>query len=84
MPPKSTIPAVGSRRQVYGGFAKHTSGGLVKSDLIKNKFGEIVSKKASLAAKKRFREDPDLRASFQENRRENPPKNGGRGLKKKK
>ena len=42
----------GSRRQVFNGTAKHTSGGLKKTDLMKNKPGEIVSKKASKAAKK--------------------------------
>lgn len=42
----------GSRRQVFNGTAEHTSGGLIKKDLMKNKHGEIVSKKASKAAKK--------------------------------
>lgn len=42
----------GSRRQVFNGTAKHTTGGLTKEDLMKNKHGEIVSKKASKAAKK--------------------------------
>ena len=36
---------IGSRRQVYNGNAEKTSGGLVKSDLIKNKHGRIVSSK---------------------------------------
>ena len=43
---------IGSRAEVYHGTAKHTSGGLVKSDLTLNKRGEIVSKKASNSAKK--------------------------------
>lgn len=42
----------GSRRQVFNGTAEHTTGGLIKKDLMKNKHGEIVSKKASKAAKK--------------------------------
>lgn len=48
------IPAVGSRAQVFHGTAKHTSGGLTKSDLMK-KNGRIVSKKQSAAASARFR-----------------------------
>merc|ERR1712224_318893 len=39
---------------VFRGPKAKTSGGLVASDLIKNKSGKIVSKKASAAAKKRF------------------------------
>ena len=42
----------GSRRQVFNGTAKRTSGGLTRKDLMKNKHGEIVSKKASKSAKK--------------------------------
>ena len=45
---------VGSRAQVFHGTADKTSGGLTKKDLKKNKYGEIVSKKASEAATKRF------------------------------
>jgi hypothetical protein len=39
------IPAVGSKLLVFRGLAKHTSGGLKKSDLMKTKKGRIVSKK---------------------------------------
>ena len=39
------IPAIGSKAQVWHGTAKHTSGGLTKSQLMKNKHGHIVSKK---------------------------------------
>merc|ERR1711907_872726 len=39
---------------VFRGSKEKTSGGLTKSDLIKNKAGKIVSKKMSAAAKKRF------------------------------
>jgi len=35
----------GSRRQVWNGSAEKTPGGLTKSDLIKNKYGRIVSSK---------------------------------------
>lgn len=42
----------GSRAEVYHGSAKHTSGGLTKSDLKMNKRGSIVSVKASNRAKK--------------------------------
>jgi hypothetical protein len=36
---------IGSRAHVWHGTATHTSGGLVKDDLMKNKRGRIVSKK---------------------------------------
>jgi hypothetical protein len=42
----------GSRAEVFHGNAAHTTGGLTKKDLIKNKHGEIVSKKKHLQAKK--------------------------------
>merc|ERR1740129_205263 len=44
---------VGSRRSVLGGSKTKTKGGLTKADLVRNKFGKIVSRKASAAAKKR-------------------------------
>ena len=43
---------VGSKSQVYHGTAKHTSGGLTKSDLMKTKKGRIVSKRKHAAGKK--------------------------------
>ena len=43
---------VGSAAQVFHGTAKHTSGGLKKSDLMKTKKGRIVSKKKHAAGKK--------------------------------
>jgi hypothetical protein len=43
---------IGSRAEVWHGTAKHTSGGLTKSDLFKNKAGRIVSKKKHHTAKK--------------------------------
>ena len=42
----------GSKAQVYHGTAKHTSGGLTKKDLLKNKHGRIVSRKKMAAGKK--------------------------------
>ncbi len=46
------MPAVGSRAQVFHGNADHTPGGLKKKDLMKNKHGEIVSRKKHFQAKK--------------------------------
>ena len=46
---------VGSRAEVFHGNADHTSGGLKKSQLLKNKNGRIVSKKKSISAKKEQR-----------------------------
>ena len=50
--PKKTF---GSRAEVFHGTAKKTTGGLLKKDLVKNKRGEIVSKKKHLTAKKEKR-----------------------------
>ena len=36
---------VGSKAQVWHGTAKHTSGGLEKKHLVKNKHGRIVSRR---------------------------------------
>ena len=47
------IPAVGSRAQVLHGNARHTSGGLEKKDLMRNRNGSIVSRKNSARAKKK-------------------------------
>lgn len=46
---------VGSRAEVFHRTAKKTSGGLMKKDLVKNKHGEIVSKKKHMTAKKEKR-----------------------------
>ena len=43
---------VGSKAQVFHGTAKHTSGGLTKKDLMKNKHGRIVSKRKHSLGKK--------------------------------
>ena len=45
----------GSRAEVFHGTAKKTTGGLEKTDLLKNKHGEIVSRKKHLSAKKEKR-----------------------------
>ena len=46
---------VGSRAQVMNGTCHHTPGGLTKKHLKYNKHGRIVSKKASMKAKKNNR-----------------------------
>ena len=43
---------VGSRRQVWNGTAMETSGGLKRSDLFKDKYGNLKSRKASKKAKR--------------------------------
>ena len=45
----------GSRAEVFHGTCKKTTGGLEKKDLIKNKHGEIVSRKKHNTAKKEKR-----------------------------
>ena len=45
------IPAVGSKLLVWRGEAKHTSGGLKKSDLMHHK-GRIISRKKHMQGKK--------------------------------
>jgi hypothetical protein len=45
----------GSRAEVFHGTAKKTSGGLEKKDLLKNKHGEIVSRKKHNTAKREKR-----------------------------
>tara|TARA_B110000858_G_C17487191_1_gene329915 strand:+ start:56 stop:331 length:276 start_codon:yes stop_codon:yes gene_type:complete len=46
------VQTFGSRRKVWNGSAKKTNGGLTKKSLRKNKYGRIVSVKASKSAKK--------------------------------
>tara|TARA_B100001287_G_C22241189_1_gene326030 strand:+ start:80 stop:361 length:282 start_codon:yes stop_codon:yes gene_type:complete len=46
---------LGSRAEVFHGVARQTTGGLRKKDLMKNKHGEIVSKKKHNTAKKEKR-----------------------------
>lgn len=54
----------GTRAEVFRGDALRTAGGLTKKDLKKNKFGLIVSKKASQASKARFEKNPALKKLF--------------------
>jgi hypothetical protein len=46
------MQTTGSKAQVWHGTAKHTSGGLTKNNLMKNKHGRIVSKKKHSLGKK--------------------------------
>jgi hypothetical protein len=50
------VKAKGTAVEVWNGLAKHTSGGLTKSDLTQNKRGKIVSKKRQAAALKMIKE----------------------------
>merc|ERR1719162_1551704 len=49
---KKVISAKLARRHAFAGKIDKTKTGLKKSDLVKNKTGRVVSKKASLRAKK--------------------------------
>ena len=49
------MKSIGSRAEVFHNNARHTSGGLTKKDLLKNKHGEIVSRKKHFQAKKEKR-----------------------------
>lgn len=57
-PPENKAPAAlarfGSKAEVFNGTAKSTTGGLTKSDLVLNKRGKVVSKKASERARARY------------------------------
>lgn len=46
------MQSTGTRAQVWHGTAKKTSGGLTKSNLMKNKHGSIVSRKKHASGKK--------------------------------
>lgn len=59
---KHDVKAVGSRAEVWHGNAKHTSGGLTKKDLMKNKYGRIVSKKKHALGKKAYQKNCDKMA----------------------
>lgn len=54
--------ATGSRRQVLNGTAKHTAGGLEKTALKRNKYGDIVSRAASDAGKRSYSNIKDFHA----------------------
>ena len=49
------VKASGSKLEVWRGTAKHTSGGLTKSDLMLNKIGKVVSKKMHALGLKAFK-----------------------------
>ena len=53
--PRCVLPYCGTRLQVWRGMANETSGGLKKKDLVKNKWGRIVSAKKHATAKKEKR-----------------------------
>ena len=46
------VKAVGTKLEVWKGQAKHTSGGLTKDKLMKNKRGKVISKKKHAAGLK--------------------------------
>lgn len=46
------MQTTGSKAQVWHGTAKHTSGGLTKANLMRNKHGRIVSKRKHNLGKK--------------------------------
>ena len=48
---------VGSRAEVWHGTAEKTSGGLKKADLMKNKYGRIVSRKRHEQGKVAYRQN---------------------------
>jgi hypothetical protein len=50
-----SLKTFGSRAEVFHENAKKTTGGLTKKDLMKNKHGEIVSRKKHMTAKKEKR-----------------------------
>ncbi len=47
----------GSRAEVFHGTAAHTAGGLVKKDLVQDKYGNLKSKAAVASAKKRMKDE---------------------------
>lgn len=62
---------INERLRVWNGSLDKTSGGLTKADLMKNKRGLIVSKKAHKAAVERFN-NPDyshVKRSFEDNQK---------------
>ena len=60
--PSTMVKAVGSRAEVMHGTAKHTSGGLTKTDLKYNKAGRIVSRKRSEQGKRAYARNKDMMA----------------------
>jgi len=62
------MKTIGDRRDVIAGRAYKTRSGLTINDFIKTKDGRWVYKKKSLAAKKRWNNDANLRATFEDSR----------------
>ncbi len=62
MPPKFEKKN-GTRLEVWKGIAEK-AGSLKKADLIKNKWGRLVSKKKSEQAAKKYKENKALQQSF--------------------
>jgi hypothetical protein len=54
------MKARGSRREVWNGSAKRTSGGLTRDDLTQNKRGDIVSKKKQAQGRKLYKKYKDV------------------------
>ena len=69
--------------EVFHDKAYKTRGGLTRKDLMKNKHGRIVSKKASAAAKKKFKR-ADVKAALSRGRKALAKKVGHSMNKKKK
>jgi uncharacterized protein YjbJ (UPF0337 family) len=58
---------IGTKKEVFFGKAKHTSGKLKKNDLMQNKSGKIISKKKYLQGKIAFKNNqlkPKTSAEF--------------------
>lgn len=66
----------GTRLEVWKGIAEK-AGTLRKQDLIKNKWGRLVSKKKSEAAAKNYKNNKNLQDAFKKNAK------GGKSEKKK-
>merc|ERR1719411_2392297 len=52
---KAKKPVKGSKNQVFRGTREKTVGGLKKSDLVRNKWGKVVSKKKNSYGKKIYK-----------------------------
>lgn len=53
MTKKKKVTKYGSRRKVWNGSAKQTTGGIKRKDLYKDKYGNLKTKKSRLSKKKR-------------------------------
>merc|ERR1711990_556793 len=61
---------VGKKFSVFAGKKEKTKGGLKKADLTKSKSGKVVSKKASAAGKKAYKNIKGWTAAVQKARKE--------------